>query len=84
MAFLSSRIQEEGHCDLAKSLHFCFVSSLYVLQQKWKGDIQHLPKTDESVVGPREMEGGQSGTYQRLTIGVIGSAGERHEDIEMK
>ena len=22
---------EEGHCDLAESLHFCFVSSLYVL-----------------------------------------------------
>ena len=30
------------------------------------------------------MEGGQSGTYQRLTIGVVGSAGERHEDVEMK
>ena len=30
------------------------------------------------------MEGGQSGTYQRLTIGAVGSAGERHKDVEMK
>ena len=30
------------------------------------------------------MEEGQSGTYQRLTIGGIWSAGERRKDIEIK
>ena len=28
--------------------------------------------------------GGDSGTYQRMTIGVVGSAGERRKDVEMK
>ena len=32
----------------------------------------------------QKWRGGQSGTYQRLTIGVVGSAGERREGIEMK
>ena len=41
------------------NIHFSFVSSLYVLNKKWKG--------------------GQSGTYLRLTIGVVGSAGERRK-----
>ena len=32
----------------------------------------------------QKWRGGQSGTYQRLTIGVVGSTGERREDVEMK
>ena len=31
-----------------------------------------------------KMEGGQSGTYQRLMIGVVESAGDRRKDVEMK
>ena len=32
----------------------------------------------------KKWKGGQSGTYQRLMIGVVGSAGERRKDVEMK
>ena len=31
-----------------------------------------------------KMEGGHSGTYLRLTTSVVGSAGERRQDVEMK
>ena len=37
-----------------------------------------------SFLSNKNGRGGQSGTYQRLTIGGIGSAGERREDVEMK
>ena len=54
-----------------------FVCSLYVymyniIRKTWKG------------INQTKMEGGQSGTYQRLMIGVIGSAVERCKDVEMK
>ena len=32
----------------------------------------------------QKWKGGQSGTYQRLTISGVGSAGERRKDVAMK
>ena len=32
----------------------------------------------------QKWKGGQSGTYQRLTISVVGSTGEHRKDVEMK
>ena len=44
-----------------------------IIRKTWKG------------INQTKMEGGgQSDTYQRLTISVIRSAGERREDVEMK
>ena len=45
-----------------------------IIRKTWKG------------INQTKMEGGQSGTYLRLTIGVVGSAGERrrHSDETKK